>query len=396
MYPSAFLLCSSTVQIRIGKNCIFVSMPLIERIAKFSSAHRFLSHIIFWLVTAIVFLNRYDIDEYNDFHRILIRHAYYISFTIIASYFLTYLIIPRLITAKTYYVVAIYFLVGSYIICVCSRIVVVHVLEPFLRTPPFGQETILEIAMDVPKLITHYFPLTFSAAWIFAFIKLIKEQYAIQQHKLSLEKERAETELKALKAQLNPHFLFNTLNNIYSLSLVNSPITSKSIAGLSEILDHVLYRCNGMYVPLSAEITLIENYIELEKLRYGGRLAVSFTHNIDDDATIAPLILLSLVENAFKHGAGEDIGDPVINIDLKLTNNRFRFMVSNSFMPGRQKEENRIGINNITKQLQLLYPKQYDLSITTHDNIFVVLLHINLKNNTSKKDKIYESKVSFS
>ena len=378
------------------KNCIFVLMPLIERIAKFSSAHRFLSHIIFWLATTIVFFNRYDVGEYNDFNNILVRHTFYILFTIIASYFLAYIIIPRLITAKNYYPIAAYFFLGSYIICVCARIVVVHILEPIIRTPPFGQESVLEIIIDVPTLITHYFPLTFSAAWIFAFIKLIKEQYIVQQHKLSLEKERAETELKTLKAQLNPHFLFNTLNNIYSLSLVNSPVTSKSIAGLSEILDHVLYRCNGMYVPLSAEITLIENYIELEKLRYGGRLEVNFTHVIDHDTNIAPLILLSLVENAFKHGAGEDIGHPVINIDLKLSGNRFRFMVSNGFMPGRQKEEDRIGINNITKQLQLLYPKQYDLSITTHDDIFVVLLHINLKNNISKEQNSYESKMSFS
>lgn len=370
-------------------------MPLIERIAKFSSAHRFLSHIIFWLVTTIVFFNRYDIGEYNDFNNILVRHTFYILFTVIASYFLAYIIISRLITAKNYYPIAAYFFVGSYIICVCARIVVVHILEPIIRTPPFSQESVLEIIIDVPKLITHYFPLTFSAAWIFAFIKLIKEQYTVQQHKLSLEKERAETELKTLKAQLNPHFLFNTLNNIYSLSLVNSPITSKSIAGLSEILDHVLYRCNGMYVPLSAEITLIKNYIELEKLRYGNRLQVNFTHSTDQETPIAPLILLSLVENAFKHGAGEDIGQPVINIDLRLTDNRFRFMVSNSFIPHHGEENDRIGISNITKQLQLIYPGLYDFNTSTHDNIFVVLLHINLKNHISKEQNNYESKMSF-
>lgn len=371
-------------------------MPLIERIAKFSTAHRFLSHIIFWLITTIVFFNRYDIGEYNDFGNILVRHTFYISFTIIASYFLAYIIIPGLITARNYYPVAAYFFIGSYIICVSARIVVVHILEPIIRTPPFDQESIWEIMLDVPKLITHYFALTFSAAWIFAFIKLIKEQYTAQQQKLSVEKERAETELKALKAQLNPHFLFNTLNNIYSLSLVNSPVTSKSIAGLSEILDHVLYRCNGMYVPLSAEINLIKNYIELEKLRYGSRLEVNFTHSIDREANIAPLILLSLVENAFKHGAGEDIGQPVINIDLKLTDNRFRFMVSNGFISNREEGNDRIGINNITKQLQLLYPGLYDLSISDQDNIFVVLLNINLQNHIIKQQNHYESQMSFS
>jgi LytS/YehU family sensor histidine kinase len=305
-------------------------------------------------------------------------------------------IIPRLISAKKYYAVAIYFFAGSYVICVCARIVVVHILEPIIRIPPFEQETILEIMMDIPKLITHYFPLTFSAAWIFAFIKLIKAQYIAQQHQLSVEKERAETELKALKAQLNPHFLFNTLNNIYSLSLINSPITSRSIAGLSEILDHVLYRCNGMYVPLSAEINLIKNYIELEQLRYGKRLQVNFTHSVDEESMIAPLILLSLVENAFKHGAGEDVGLPVINIDMKLIAGRFRFMVSNSFVPGNGEENGRIGINNVTKQLQLIYPDLYDFSISTHDYIFVALLHINLKNHIIKSKQSYESEMSFS
>ncbi|RBQ10050.1 sensor histidine kinase [Pedobacter miscanthi] len=371
-------------------------MPLIERIAKFSSAHRFLSHVIFWLITSVVFLNRYEVAEYNDVKCILARHIYYILFTGFASYFLAYIIIPKLITSKKYYVVIGYFIAGSYIICVFSRIAVVYILEPVIRIPPFGQETIFEIMMDVPKLITHYFPLTFSAAWIFAFIKLIKAQYIAQQHQLSVEKERAETELKALKAQLNPHFLFNTLNNIYSLSLINSPVTSKSIAGLSEILDHVLYRCNGMYVPLSAEINLIKNYIALEKLRYGNRLQVNFTHAVDQEIMIAPLILLSLVENAFKHGAGEDVGLPVINIDMNLTAGHFRFMVSNSFIPGEGEEDGRIGISNITKQLQLIYPGLYDFNTSTHDHIFVALLHINLKNHIIKEEQRYESEMSFS
>jgi hypothetical protein len=239
-------------------------------------------------------------EEFKELDKILYRHIYYMSFTILASYFLAYLIIPKLTSSRSYYSVIIYVLAGSYLICVCSRIAVVHLLEPLIRTPPFGQESVWEIMTDFPKLITHYFALAFSTCWIFAFIKLIKDQYAVQQRTLSLEKEKTQTELKVLKAQLNPHFLFNTLNNIYSLSLINSPVTSKSIAGLSEILDHVLYRCNNPYVPISAEIALIKNYLELEKLRYDDRLRVSFSHVTDQEATIAPLILLSLVENAFQ------------------------------------------------------------------------------------------------
>jgi LytS/YehU family sensor histidine kinase len=113
-----------------------------------------------------------------------------------------------------------------------------------------------------------------------------------------------------LKTQLNPHFLFNTLNNIYVLSLENSEKTQKSIEKLSKILDHVLFRCNTKYVSLSSEIELLENYIELEKLRYDDRLQINFNNHIEQDVKIAPLILLSLVENAFKHGAGEDSVSP--------------------------------------------------------------------------------------
>ncbi|RYF88591.1 MAG: histidine kinase, partial [Chitinophagaceae bacterium] len=319
-------------------------------------------------------------DEFDEPFKIMMRHLYYVSFTALASYFLAYLIVPQILNDKSYYLVGLYFLVGSYFICVLSRMAVIYFLEPYLRTPPFGQESIRVIMTDFPKLITHYFTLTFSAAWILAFIKLLKDQYVVQRRTLLLEKEKAETELKALKSQLNPHFLFNTLNNIYSLSLMNSPKTSSSIAGLSEILDHILYRCNSKYVPLSSEIALIANYLKLEMLRYDERLHVRFNHQVDQDAMIAPLILLALVENAFKHGAGEDVGKPTIEIDLTLKENRLSFRVTNTFQhlsPGVEKGD-RIGLNNITKQLQLIYGGAYGLSTSNSDNIFVVLLTLDL------------------
>ncbi|MCG2618178.1 sensor histidine kinase [Terrimonas sp. NA20] len=371
-------------------------MPLIERIVYFSSRHRVLSHILFWLVVSIIFLNRYTIEEYQEIDKIIYRHCYYMSFMMVASYFVAYLIIPKLLSAKNYYLIAFYALFGSYLICVCSRLAVVYILEPLIRQPPFGQESLWEIMTDLPKLFLHYFAQAFSTAWLFAFIKLIKGQYLIQQRSLRLEKEQAQAELKALKAQLNPHFLFNTLNNIYSLSLMNSPITSRSIAGLSEILDHVLYRCNSASVPLAAEIKLIENYLELEKLRYSDRLRLTFVHQIDEDLDIAPLLLLSLVENAFKHGAGENIGTPFIAIRLALQEGEFHFSVINSFVPDSKiSEDNRIGLNNIRKQLQLIYGNGHDLVVLEKDDCFVVELYINLRKDF-KRNYNNESKVSHS
>jgi sensor histidine kinase YesM len=352
-------------------------MPLIVRIVKFSQTRRLLSHVLFWLLIALVFMNRYDIVEYKEPEKIFYRHTYYMSVTILASYFLAYLIIPKVMRSKNYMEIILYFIAGSYLISACSRIAVIYLLEPLIRTPPFGQESLWQILTDLPKLVTHYFALSFSTAWVFAFTKLIRDQYVTQQRSLNLEKEKAETELKALRSQLNPHFLFNTLNNIYSLSLMNSPVTSSAIAGLSEILDYVLYRCNTTQVPLSGEIKLIENYLSLEKLRYDERLRISFEHGIDKDAGIAPLILLSLVENAFKHGASADAGNPFIEITLQLQNEHLSFNVTNSFIgehPGIS--GSGIGLSNITRQLDLIYPSKHKLMINGIENTHQLKLEI--------------------
>ncbi|OXA96346.1 hypothetical protein B0A66_00555 [Flavobacterium hercynium] len=298
----------------------------------------------------------------------------------IVAYFLSYRILPRLMTTQKNNWTWGELILGSYFISVIARLTMVFVLEPIVRKPPFKQESITEILADLPTLFGAYFLHILSLSIFFIFIKLIKDQYIIQKRSLLLEKQKAETELKILKAQLNPHFLFNTLNNIYSLSVINSPITSKSIAVLSEILDCILYRCSSTYVPLSQEITLLENYISLEKLRYDERLSVIFNHEMDQNGSIAPLILLSLVENAFKHGAGEDVGiAPKIEIDLKLINNNFEFTIRNTISKTVfETETGKIGLNNIIQQLDKIYPENYTFNVTKTAEDFTAQLKINL------------------
>lgn len=362
-------------------------MSILEKAIRYSTIYRVSSHVLFWLVVFIVPQYQQDMS----FRDTLIENIFYVSFYMMACYFVAYFIIPKLLRGDNYPVVILYFVTGSYLISAFSRIMVVHVLEPIIREPPFEKESIVEILTDIRKLVVVYFLQNFSLAWIFGFIKLVKDQYVIKQRTLLLEKEKTETELNALKAQLNPHFLFNTLNNIYSLSLVNSPITSPSIAGLSEILDHVLYRCNSHYVPVSTEIKLLKNYIDLEKLRYDERLRVNFRYSIDEDLDIVPLILLSIVENAFKHGAGEDIGFPGIDIDLKLKDGNFCFKVSNTYIAREHHEPGeKIGLENIRKQLSLVYPQNHEFKTYIKDSTFVTLLSI-----TDLKSK-HENKMSFS
>lgn len=351
-------------------------MSIFTKIVRYTSVYRASGHILFWLVVFLVPQYEEDMNLKN----MLIINIFNLFFYMMAAYFVAYFIIPKFLRHENYLLVTIYFIVGAYVTSVLQRTSVIYLLEPIVREPPFVQEPISEILTDLHTLINAYFLPNFSLAWVFGFIKLVKDQYLVKQRVLLLEKEKTEAELHTLKAQLNPHFLFNTLNNIYSLSLVNSPITSRSIAGLSQILDHVLYRCNHTYVPISTEITLLKNYIELEKLRYDERLLVNFNHTIDEDLGIAPLILLAIVENAFKHGAGEDIGSPIIDIELVLHKKQFSFKVSNAFVAKKnENREDKIGLNNIRKQLELVYPAQHQFNLAVNDNIFVASLHINLE-----------------
>ncbi|MFW0735999.1 sensor histidine kinase [Flavobacterium sp. T12S277] len=358
-------------------------MSPFEKLINYTSAHRVTAHVLFWTCVYIMFISKNTFrDPINYIHYEMLETAFYLSFSMLAAYFISYRILPRLMKGKKHTMVWIEFIVGSYLISAFSRTMVIYVLEPIIRTPPFEQESLFEIMTDLPKLFQSYFLHTFSLSLFFVFIKLIKDQYVVQKKALLLEKQKAETELKILKAQLNPHFLFNTLNNIYSLSLINSPITSQSIAVLSEILDCILYRCSGTYVPISQEVTLLNNYIALEKLRYDERLSVIFTTDIDHNGVIAPLILLSLVENAFKHGAGEDTGNsPIIAIDLKVENNRFSFTVKNTIGKSETESENgKIGLNNIVQQLDKIYPENYTFKVTKSHTHFTAHLEVNLQN----------------
>jgi len=355
---------------------------LFDEAITFKKKHRVLSHIIFWLAVLMIYVSNDKYRDRDEFSLGLTKTevSMFASIQILASYFLTYFIVPEFFYKKKYLRASIYFIIGTYVFCASSRYLTIHVGEPIAGVAKKEWETDYEIFTNLWKLIYVYFFQIFTVAFVFLFFKLLLDQSETQKKALSLEKAKAETELKLLKTQLNPHFLFNTLNNIYSLSVHNSPATSEAIARLSDILDHMLYRCNGLYVPLSTEINLLKNYIELEKLRYDERLLVNFTTEIERDVDIAPLIVLSIVENAFKHGAGQDIGNPIIDIQLRVTDNTIKCWVANTFAGNGTIEGNeKIGLHNLRQQLDLLYPGTHTLEIAQTANLFTVILIIKLQ-----------------
>lgn len=368
-------------------------MAFLEKILQFHKKNRWLSHVIFWVLVLLISVSssKHFDGEKGNYRFEFITDGWYELTEIAAAYLLTYLVIPLFFYRKKYLAAIAAFLISSYVVCVAGRLIVIKICEPLAGMAPEPFETYGEVLSNITKLLYHYFFQIFGVAFAFTCLKVLKDQFEVQKRTLTLEKEKAATELKLLKTQLNPHFLFNTLNNIYSLSFTSSPATSECIARLADILDHILYRCDTQYVPLSAEITLIKNYIELEKLRYDKRLTINFDTRIDHEITIAPLILLSLVENAFKHGAGDDTGAPIINIDLQVVEQNFIFNISNTV--AKQKDDiereaaDRIGLNNLRKQLKLIYGKDYSLEVMRQDEYFKVCLTIALKHDTTVYEK---------
>ena len=192
--------------------------------------------------------------------------------------------------------------------------------------------------------------------------------------------EKQEAELNYLKSQTNPHFLFNTLNNIYSLARDKSDLAPESILRLSKILRYMLYETSGEYIAIEQELKIMDDYIALEKLRYDESLRINFNHDIEDmKQAIPPLLLIPLVENAFKHGVSETRNKPFVDIHLSVKNRQLLFMVKNSadsFSPDNQVKEN-IGLANLRRQLQLLYT-DYNLSLKPDNGVFMASLKINL------------------
>lgn len=190
------------------------------------------------------------------------------------------------------------------------------------------------------------------------------------------------TALHLLKAQIHPHFLFNTLNNLYALSLQKSDESPGVVLELSQILRYILYECNTSTVSLEKEIKMIERYISLEKIRYENQLEINM--DLDGDLSalnVAPLLILPLVENAFKHGISKLMEDGWINISAKARAGQFIFKISNNKRPGNNRQPSamfgNIGLMNIRKRLHLLYPRQHELKIIDEDEVFIVILKIN-------------------
>jgi two-component system, LytTR family, sensor kinase len=341
--------------------------------------------IIFWFFywAINVYLDFYWVkdnikgwDDNKIFFKTSIGAFLYILPLIALAYYLVFIAFEKIIQKKKSFILNAIIILIPYVIAICLSIVIVRLI-----VFPFIYENTLQpgkLFFEPRRFLSIMIEAAFPAGLLMSF-KYVDIQLASKEWEKNLIKEKLSTELQFLKNQLNPHFLFNTLNNIYALSRKQSVKTPEVVMKLSELLSFMLYESDKETIFIEREIKFLEDYISLEKIRYTEGLSVVFTKEIDNPLQqIAPLLLLPLVENAFKHGASENHFDSFIYINLMLKEQQLSFTVENSFEESLEdNKSNNIGLHNTTRQLELIY-KEQKLEINKTANIFKVQLEVNL------------------
>lgn len=340
---------------------------------------RILWHILFWflylLFNALISIR--SISEY-DFLNIISRLCFTLPVDIIAAYFTVYYLFPKYLMKNRYLEFFTYLIITALVLGFLQRVILYYIIYQ-IYFPNSVSASAGFFSFNVLYSIFNIYPVV----GIVATIKLLKSWFHNQHKTQVLEKEKIESELKFLKAQIHPHFLFNTLNNLYALTLDKSDQAPDVVLKLSNLLDYMLYECNAPKVPVEKELNIINNYLSLEKIRYGDELNIDFMKKGNNDGMeIAPMILLPFVENSFKHGLSKNLNNPWINIFIEFKGKEILFEVENNKV--KDKEDGKdgytegIGLKNVNRRLELIYQKHYNLDIFDSEDKFKVKLKIQL------------------
>ncbi len=340
-------------------------------------------------MAALGFYTLYFGQRQDNYGQSLILVALLFPFTIATTYTILYWLIPRYLLTRRYGYFTLYF---SYILVLSLYLELVLVVVLYITVAEYQAMVVSPGIVDLLDVIVGMYLVVFLAVAL----HLLKRWYSVQAENALLNSARLEAELKfkeaeltVLKAQIHPHFLFNTLNNLYSLTLEKSDLAPDVVLRISDMLDYMLYRINGRQTLLANEVEHLQNYLALERLRYHEHVDIQFDIEAPlHEVTIAPLLLLPFVENGFKHGVSQASGQGWIRIKLGLVNRTLKFKVENS-KPGdatckTEEATDGIGLTNVRKRLSLLYPEAHVLKIEDSGHTYRIELTLDLqKNDTS-------------
>ncbi len=340
--------------------------------------YRWLNHTVFWLLYVSFFAIISSQGGFESLGEAFKAEIILLPVKMITVYFTLYVLIPYFLLKGKYSVFILSVVVLFIGAAFGQRAIIYYFLLPTLYPGlPYGE------FLEVPQVIKYSLTIL-SVLMLTSAIKIVKYWYQDQQTAKAMVKAKLEAELKFLKAQIHPHFLFNTLNNLYALTLKKSDRAPEVVLRLSGLVNYMLYDASATRVALSKEIETLHNYIALERIRYGDNLDIFFevSGNING-SQIAPLLLLPFVENSFKHGVSDEIKDKWISINLNYNEPYLTFRVENSRSRSIDASKNKdytggIGLKNVKRRLELLYPAGYELHIEDEEDSYFISLTLNL------------------
>ncbi|WP_276167907.1 sensor histidine kinase [Zobellia alginiliquefaciens] len=338
--------------------------------------HRFLFHVFLWLA---VWLMAWLL--LNENARFLDKNVPSFIMQIIVIAALIYWTAPTLLFKKKYLLFGV---VSFVLIVFCSFLItenpILNNIPEGNMPPPPGGGRRGGPPIAPPEILIQF--LILSIAYVLAtFVETFLFAQKKEEETIRNKNENLQMELKFLKSQINPHFLFNSLNNIYALSVIDSNKTQQSIGTLSEMLRYVLYECEQPTVPIKKEIAYISNYLDLFRLKSSKPFPINTKFEVlNSNAKIAPMILIPFVENALKHGNIDHVADGFLDIKVHSDNRNIAFYVTNSIsvMPTQKDAVGGIGLENVKKRLEILYPDKHVLKIEDTPDSYTVNLSISL------------------
>jgi sensor histidine kinase YesM len=337
-------------------------------------------HVIFWLGYFLFNTLRWG-SYYDDFLLSLKGNVIGFPIHMLLCYFTIYFLIPKFIFKRHFVQFSIILITSIFMMVMMKFYLTLFLISN--NVWPEGPEATSEFTFNyaLNMMLGEFYVISFVTA-----IKITLDWLSASKRAAQLEKEQLQTELRFLRSQISPHFFFNTLNNIYALSLEQSKKTSETVLKLSELMRYLLYETKKNKQPLEMEILCIQNYLDLERIRYGKQLKLDMEiEGNTRDKKIPPMLLIPFIENAFKHGASKNIGEVSIFIRLHVLEDEIYFTISNTLpnesLHGKaEKESGGIGIENVRKRLELGYAENdYKLDIYQENGHFIVKLKLKSK-----------------
>jgi hypothetical protein len=353
-------------------------------------------HVLFWVIR-FLFLFLWFFSVYyvsgggvNNFNKVFLSPTNLMSFLVVDiafCYTVVYWLLPGFLLKKKYYLFAFIF---SGLLVLAFFIKLQYTLGLHIEMGQPAEERYIVVWTQTIYFINGGPPII---CGLFMAIKMLKNWFIKEEEKVVIARANADAELQLLKAQVHPHFLFNTLNNIYSFTLSNTPTAAGLVLRLTDTLKYMTNDCAAELVPLEKELKMIRDYMGLEKVRYGKRLNMETEIKGDfESKLIAPLLLIPFVENCFKHGTSKMLEHPWIKMHITVLENDFEFELRNSkpFNVNPPNGKNGIGLANVKKRLGLLYPYKHSLKISEASNEFYIDLKLPLQKAEEQGVKIKE------